>query len=343
MKIGIHSTAGSYSDGWINYCKRQGYEYKIVNAYSSGIVNELADCSIFLWHHHQANPKDVLMARQLLYSLEESGKIVYPDWRTGWHFDDKVGQKYLLESFGLPLIPSYVFYSRKDALEWASTADYPAVFKLRGGAGSYNVKLIRNRKHAQRLINLSFGRGFRQYSPLTDVKEQYLKFKKGDGGIYDIFKGLSHFFLPYRIEKAKGRERGYFYTQEFVAGCDHDIRVQMVGNRGYAMKRYVRKNDFRASGGGNIDYDGSKVPLSAIELSRSVADILGMQSLAIDLLPYNDGYLIAEISYAFGIDEGELDYGYFDSDLNWHTGTIDPFGWLIEDMIQKDYLKSIEK
>jgi len=340
MKIGIHHRKGSYSDGWIAYCEEKKIPYKIVNAYGSGIVNDLADCDIFMWHHHQGNPKDVLFAKQLLFSLEQAGKLVYPDWRTGWHFDDKLGQKYLLESLKLPLVPSYAFFSKKEALEWAAKYEFPAVFKLRGGAGSYNVRLVKTRKEANRIINKAFGRGFRQYDPIVDIKEKTRKLLNGEVDFKSLLKAFAHIFYPYQTEKSKGRERGYAYFQEFIPGCSYDIRVQMVGGKSYAMIRQVRKNDFRASGGGNIDYNGSKVPFQAIKLSQEVANILKMQTMAIDLLPYKDSFLIAEVSYAFAIDEGELDFGFFDKNLNWHEGQINPYGWMVEDLMKKHEKKT---
>jgi hypothetical protein len=101
------------------------------------------------------------------------------------------------------------------------------------------------------------------------------------------------------------------------------------------MIRKVRKNDFRASGGGNIDYDGSKVDKAAIKLAFEVAKSLQMQTMAIDLLPYKDSFLISEISYAFAVDEGELDYGYWDANLDWHSEVINPFAWMIEDLLKR--------
>ena len=116
-----------------------------------------------MFHHHHGNYKDVLFARQLLYSLEESGKRVFPDWRTCWHFDDKVGQKYLLEAIGAPLIPSYVFYTEKEALNWIRQTTFPKVFKLRGGASAANVKLVHTAKEAKNFVQKAFGTGFSQF------------------------------------------------------------------------------------------------------------------------------------------------------------------------------------
>lgn len=335
MKIGFHHRKGSYSEHWIKYCLENNINFKVVNAYSTDIINDLQDCVIFMWHHHQGNPKDALFAKQLLFSLESEGKIVYPDFYTGWHFDDKLGQKYLLESIGAPLVPTYIFYDKQEALNWTEETNFPKVFKLRGGAGSANVRLIKSRNEAFTIIKQAFGKGFRQYNPMEIIKDSFRKFRNEDKNLIKLIKSSAHFLYPYQIEKSKGREKGYVYFQDFIPDCKYDIRVQLIGNKCYAMKRYVRPNDFRASGGGNIDYDGSKIPLSAIKLSFDVAKILKMQTMAIDLLPFKDSYLIAEISYAFAIDDGELDPGYWDSSFSWHPGLINPFGWMIEDLIEK--------
>lgn len=74
MKIAIHHTPHSFSERWIEYCKEKGIPYKIVNAYDSDIVKQVEDCDSFMWHHHHANYKDVLFAKQLLYSLETGGE-----------------------------------------------------------------------------------------------------------------------------------------------------------------------------------------------------------------------------------------------------------------------------
>lgn len=331
MKIGIHSNKLSYSEGLIEYLKNNNIQYKIVDAYSSSIISDLKDCDGFFWHFFHNNPKDVLFAKQLLTSIELSGKKVIPSIKSCWHFDDKVGQKYLLESFNLPLIPSFVAYSKSDAFKLIAKSSFPIVFKLRGGAGSFNVSLIRNKENAKSMINKCFGRGFRQVNPWNGINYEYKKLLK-DGFNYirltSLVKAISHIVIPYKIEETLGREKGYFYFQKFIPDCAFDYRVQFIGDICYAMKRYVRKDDFRASGGGDIDYDGSNIPLEVIKLAKKVRDTLEMETLAIDILPNGKDYIIAEVSYAFAIDEGECDFGYYDSNLNWINQKFNPYEYM---------------
>ena len=124
MKIAFHNTGG-FTPRWIEYCKKNNIHYKVVNAYDSNIIGQVKDCDAFMWHHHQANYKDVLFAKQLLFSLEKTGKVVFPNTASGTLFDDKVGEKYLLEAIGAPVVPSYVFYTKQEALDWISKTKFP--------------------------------------------------------------------------------------------------------------------------------------------------------------------------------------------------------------------------
>jgi len=121
MKIALHSRPGSFSDKWINYCDQHNVPYKLVDCYNSDIIEQLQNCDGLMWHWVHNDYKAQLFARQLIYSLELMGKKVFPDSDTCWHYDDKVGQKYLLEAIDAPLVSSYVFYEKDQALEWAKT------------------------------------------------------------------------------------------------------------------------------------------------------------------------------------------------------------------------------
>ncbi len=156
IKIAIQQADNSYSGRWISYCIEKNLQYKIVNCYNNDIISQLNDCSALMWHFHHASAKNCLFAKQLLYSVSNLGKQVFPDFDTVWHFDDKVGQKYLLEAIGAPIVPSYVFYSKAEAVEWSNSTTFPKVFKLRGGAGSVNVKLVKDQSQALKLINKAF-------------------------------------------------------------------------------------------------------------------------------------------------------------------------------------------
>ena len=334
MRIAIHNSEDGYHPRWIAFCKKRNIPYKIVNCYDNDIIKQLENCDVLLWHHSHSKPRDILFAKQLLFSIQQSGKVVFPDFNTGWHFNDKVAQKYLLETVSAPLVPSYVFYSKKDALVWVEQNEFPKVFKLRGGAGSANVKLVRTRSEALKIIKKAFGKGFRQYEPLTNLKERWRKYRNGLTDLNDVFKGVLRFYKEPEFSKTIGYERGYVYFQDFIPNNDFDIRVIVIGKRAFALKRMVRAGDFRASGSGNMKFEKSEFDERCIQMAFDTSEKLKTQCLAYDFI--FDGYnnpLIVEVSYGFAVDAYDPCPGYWDENLSWHEGKFIPQNWMLEDLI----------
>lgn len=334
MKLGIHHTKGSFSDRWISYCDSKRIAYKLVNCYENDIIQQLSDCDALLWHFSHKSPKASKFAKQLLYSIEASGKKVFPDFNTVWHFDDKVAQKYLLESLGAPLVHSFVFYDEREALEWANQTCFPKVFKLRNGAGSDNVRLVRSKKEAIRKIKKSFEKGFKQYNALNSLKERYRKYRLGKTTLGDVTKGVIRLLYTTDYARVTGREVGYCYFQDYIPGNEFDIRVVVIGDKAFAIKRLVRKNDFRASGSGFILYEKENFNVETVRVAFNVSEKLKSQCMTYDFVYLEGKPLIVEISYGFAPEGYDSCTGYWDKDLKWHGGIFNPYGWMVEDLIK---------
>ena len=333
MKIGIHLTKGLLSERWISYCESRGIECKLVDCYRSDIIEQLDDCDALMWHFSHKSPKASKFAKELLYSVQASGKKVFPDFKTVWHFDDKLGQKYLLEAMGIPHAPAYAFYSKKDALLWAKDTTYPKVFKLRNGSSSDNVKLVKTHRHAVRLIRKAFGRGFKQYAAWNKLKERFRKYKGGRMSVWEVIKAILRFFRPPEYARITGREKGYVYFQDFIPDNLFDIRVFVVGDKAYANLRLVRKNDFRASGSGEELVDKELISDEVLKLSFDITEKLQVQCLVFDYVLLNDKPLVLEISYGTTVGLYDTYPGHFDKDLNWHEGTFDIAGLMVEEVL----------
>lgn len=335
MKIAIHHSDWSFSTRWIAYCKKNEIPYKIVDCYRSDIISQLKDCDALMWHHHHAHFKDVLTAKRILFALEHAGIKVFPDFNTGWHFDDKVAQKYLLEAIGAHLVPSYVFYDKKEAIDWVNATSFPKVFKLKGGAGAANVKLVRSKADALKLINKAFGKGFPQFDRMGHFKERLAKYKSGKDTILGIVKGFARLLIPTDFAKQQSREKGYIYFQEFIPNNDSDIRVIVIGNKAFGLKRAVREGDFRASGSGNISYEKDLIDTRCVEIAFEVNKKINSQSIAYDFVfDQNNNPLIVEISFGFAVMAYDDCPGYWTSDIQWHEGKFNPQEWMIEEMLK---------
>jgi len=336
MKIAIHHRKGSFSDRWFAYCTQQGIDCKLVNCYETDIMDQLKDCDVLMWHHSQIEYKDVLFAKQLLSAVAQSGKKTFPDYKTGWHFDDKVGQKYLFESIEAPLVPSYVFYTREEVLKWIDNTIFPKVFKLRGGAGSENVKLVNSSVQAKKLVKKAFGTGFTPFDRLGYLKERIRQYKEGKSPLMGVIKGLGRLFIPTEFARMHGREKGYIYFQDFIPNNQFDIRVVVIFGKAFAAKRMVRKNDFRASGSGNILYEKEHLPIDSVKLAFQLSVKLQTQCVAFDFVYNEEGNpLVIEMSYGFPTLATDLCIGYWDESLQFHEGPFTPQNWIVEALINK--------
>jgi glutathione synthase/RimK-type ligase-like ATP-grasp enzyme len=322
MRIAIAKTSFDKElNSWINYCNENNIEYKLVNPYDSNIVEKVSDCDIFMWHHSQTKYKDLLFAKQLLFSLEQAGKRVYPNFHSNWHFDDKLGQKYLLEAAGAPLVKSYAFYDKKEALEWAKRTEYPKVFKLRCGAAAVNVKLIHSYKECKKYINKAFNKGFDSYSH----------------NIIDFIKRVILYVLKnikFKREKFD-KEHGYVYFQDFMPNNEYDTRVVVIGGKyACAERRINRKNDFRASGSGSFSFDN--IDINIVRIAFETAKKLKLQSVAYDFVyDENKTPRIVEICFGFGVKGISKSPGYYTDDLEWHKcDNVPIYQWIIEELVK---------
>jgi hypothetical protein len=322
---------------WIEYCDKNKIPYKLVNCYDNNIVEQLKDCSVLMWHYHQASPTDIVMAKSLLFSLEQSGKKVFPDFNTAWHFDDKVAQKYLLEALGIDLVSTWVFYDKKTANQWIETATFPKVFKLKGGAGSQNVQLAKTKQEAKALANKAFGKGFPAYDAWGSIKERFRKWRLGKTNFFDVLKGFVRLVNPPRYAKVMGNEMNYLYFQEFIPNNDSDIRIVVVDDKAFGIKRMNRENDFRASGSGYILYEKESIDECFVKAAFEINRKLKAQCIAYDfVLDATNKPLLIEISYGFANAGYDACVGYWDEQMNWYGGTFNPYGWMVDLVLKNE-------
>lgn len=333
--LAIHNSNSGFHIRWKNYLQKNNIPFKVVNCYSNNLISDLLDCDKLLWHHNHLNQTDLIIAKQILFALEQAGKKVFPNFNTNWYFDDKIGQKYLLEAIEAPMVASYVFYNKKSALDWLYHTSLPIVFKLRGGAGSRNVKLIKDKGVAKKIINQAFGSGISNYNGIEDFFERYRKYKLGLFGHKEILKGFFRIFKKPPYADINGKEKGYVYFQDFISNNDSDTRIIVIGNKAFALKRYVRKGDFRASGSGSFEYQKKEFDIRCIKIAFDITKKLDTQCLAFDFIfDHNNNPLIVEISFGFSASGYDDCPGYWKENLDWIEGKFDPQGWIIDLLLE---------
>jgi glutathione synthase/RimK-type ligase-like ATP-grasp enzyme len=303
---------------------RNGIAHIRLNFHDSDFWEKVSGLDLFIMRamsydsHH-------LITRDLLPVIEgEFGVKCYPNQRTYWHYDDKARQYLFLKRHNFPMAESHIFYDRNRALKWMENCEIPTVFKLRNGAGSHNVILIKSRGQGERLIKRMFGKGI---TPSRFHSSGNIRFQH-----FSLYSELHHFAGNlYRWSRGVDTspqwkmQKNYVLFQKFLPGNSFDTRVTVIGDRAFAFRRMTRKGDFRASGSGMIDHDVSKVDMRCVEIAHRVSATCRFQSMAYDFLFNEKGEPeFAEISYDYLSSAVYKCPGYWDRGLNWHEGHFRP-------------------
>lgn len=335
MNIAIHDSPGGFSDRWLSVCRDRGLPVRKVNCLASDVVAQCKDVDVLLWNFLHGQPREDLLARSVVHALEASGVLVFPNVATSWHYDDKVAQKYLLEAINAPLIPTWVFTSREEALIWIASATWPKVFKLRCGAGSRNVQLVRSRSEAIGLCRRAFGRGFAASAGyFADMRTRLRNTKDRRSFWAKVRRAPQVFLNNLMLRRVLPRQRGYVYFQEFLPGNQFDTRITVVGERAFGFIRQNRPGDFRASGSGLPLYERERIDTRCVTIAFNVAKLLGAQSLAFDFLfDANGAPRIGEVSYCYVAEAVHQCPGHWDRDLRWVEGRVWPQDAILEDLL----------
>jgi glutathione synthase/RimK-type ligase-like ATP-grasp enzyme len=321
---------------WKEHIERAGHAVRLVDVKRPNILEQLEGCDAFVWRfRHNANDRQI--ARRMLPVLQFHREILlFPDFATAWHYDDKISQAYLFEATGIPSPKSWVFFDREVALDWAKAAEYPVVFKLWGGASSANVKLVHSAEQAASVITQLFGRG--TYG--LDFVEQpvwRLNRHRVAAALKFLFTGTAPPLSELPSTQWE-RHRNYVLFQRFLPENGYDTRITVIGKRAFGFRRLNRENDFRASGSGRIDYAPERIDPRFVHLAFDTAERLSLQSVAIDgLYDHARDPVTAEMTYTFASDAVHACPGHWvretNGSLTWSDGHLWPEAAQAEDLL----------
>ena len=333
----LHST--NWSLVWKEYCEENNIFYKIINPYKIGVINKLMDFDIILWHYSNYSFKDMLMAKNILNTLEDQGKKVFPSFKDAWHFDDKLAETYLLESINAPIPKSFYYYNLNDLEEAINAKEigFPIIAKLRNGSGSHNVKKVDSAEELIQYGKKMFTSGLSSAPSLMYKASSNIKSSKSLKTFVNRAKRIPEFLKSLANAKKFNIERGYVYLQEFVPNDGYDLKIVVVGDKLSYIGRNIRQGEFRASGGGDLFYDSSKVTKNVIDSAFKTTNSLGFKCMGYDYVvdsKTGEGKII-EISYGFSHQAVLEARGHFDKEGKWYDEPLNAPIEILKNLLNK--------
>jgi len=339
LHTNLHGRTGRALKGYESVLDFNGIDHIRLNINDTDFWDKVAKLDLFVFRWSQIDDHHQL-AKTIIPIIENEMRIkCYPDMATCWHYDDKIRQYYLLKQHGFPVIESWIFWDKKAALEWVDGAEFPLVFKLKGGAGSENVVLLTKKSQARRLIRTMFGRGVLS-SKIPGFGNVRFRDSFVSKTLHRWGGNVLRFLRDEDITRNWQRQKNYVLFQKFLSGNAFDTRVTVIGDRAFAFRRFNRKNDFRSSGSGKINYDMDEIDMVFIREGYKISKALKFQSMAYDFLYDEAGRpALSEISYTYVYDAVRDCPGYWDSKLDWHEGHFLPQYFQLMDALNLPDLK----
>lgn len=323
---------------WVDYLNENNIPWSYIDCYDYKIIEKLDEFSAVLWHYSNFDNVDIMEAQNILNIASQKGLKVFPDYNTGWHFDDKIAETYEFQRIGAPIPRSWMFYDLERCENWLMReAEYPLIAKLRRGSGSNNVKLLKTKDDAIRYARHMFSKGYSPGQSLAYKTYSKLQSTKNLRMLIERAKKVPKWLIARKFSQGMPTEKGYCFFQEFIPNDGYDIKVIVVGNKCSFLTRNVRKGGFAASGGGGIAYDKAKVPQSVVISAFSTAKDIGSQCMGFDYVidkRTNEGKII-EMCYGFDFDAIKACGGYWDQDLIWHNEPLDARREIIKNLLGK--------
>ncbi|MGA2323121.1 MAG: hypothetical protein ABSG22_04665 [Sedimentisphaerales bacterium] len=273
VRLGIIKEFTHQHQYYIGACRELGVPYKLLDISGPNWIDVIgnSDCDAFLiWPSAALTVWKQMFDERLKVMCEEMGKIVYPGYNEMWLYESKRRMHYWLKANNIPHPKTWVFYERKEALQFAKETELPIVYKSNLGSGASGVKIFRDRPHLLRFVNKCFKKGI----------------VRRDGDRRD-------------------RQWGTVLFQQYLPGVK-EWRMVRIDNSYFGHQK-GQIGDFHS--GTNIVIF-AEPPEELLNFVRKVTDVSEFDSMDLDIFETSDGhYLVNELQTVFGSDPRQMEIG----------------------------------
>lgn len=308
--------------------RSENLSYQLVDIDHHDWISEINKFDAVIYKSSYMGAKSSGYYKEKIFFIENYlKKIVIPNYKTVWHFESKIAQSYLFKHFEIRTPETVVSFDYHDALNTIANMEMPVVMKKSDGAGSSNVFLVRTQKSASKIIANAF------------CDQLWNERKSSSDRALKVSLVLKQWFWKKMLNYLTDKDRFHaIYWQSFVRNNNSDLRITVIGNRyAFAFWRKNRKNDFRASGSGNLDY-GTNIPENVLRYCIEFNEKMGFDSMAYDILFTDDSFLVVEMSYGYSDSAIYNSPGYYEivnKQLIFHSGHFWPQFLWVEWLMQR--------
>ena len=246
----------------------------------------------------------------IILHLSLNGAIMIPDFKFLRAHNNKVFMEFLGKSHNDSTLDSFSFGTFEDLEEFVelNPIKFPLVIKSAKGAVSSGVALTFNKEDL-----------FKKAKNISRSKNFMNEFR-------DYLRSIRH---KGYIRESKYRKK--FIIQEFIPDLENDWKIYFFGEKLYVWFRYVRDNDFRASGSGLFEFNENvPIPNGLFDFAYGIYKKYDVPFISLDVAFDGKSFHLIEKQFLFFGKNGHhySDYYYMIEENKW---------------IKKDNIDTIEK
>ena len=231
-----------------------------------------------VWYASSQYPELFNYIEDCLMYVQLCGGVLVPSFPLFRSHENKFFQELLKKKLGLDIPKARLVGTMEDLYKILPSLHFPLVLKTSSGFGSSGVFKISSAEELVATANVTLTHIFPPATnPLRRLKQTSSYNKK-----IALYKNK----YPLMV--------GRIILQEFFDNLTHDWKVLVFGKTCFCLKRYVKDNDFRASGSGNFNFDETP-PDSLLEYALHVVQSLDTPWASLDIAELgNDQYGLIE-------------------------------------------------
>jgi glutathione synthase/RimK-type ligase-like ATP-grasp enzyme len=196
-----------------------------LNAFIGALKEQESIEGVYFYYTSSQYPIYKSFILDVLKQIELRGGILIPELRHFISHENKNFQELEKTRLGIKSPYGLPIGTYEEGLERLNKVSYPIVIKKSCGFRSRNVKLANNVQEGKKM--------------LLKMLEGNVKFSND---------GLYYLYRKFKNKKHYPKKFGKIIIQEFIPDLTYDWKILVFGERCIGGKRYVKKNDFRASG-----------------------------------------------------------------------------------------------
>jgi glutathione synthase/RimK-type ligase-like ATP-grasp enzyme len=324
-------------------------DYKLIPFYNQKEFWDSINKSSHFIARYRGTEKDLSLMQAILPEIERNGVYALPNFNTAYHCGDKSRLAPFYEANNINHPKTYLFWEIEHVISVLDSGSivFPVIVKLRRGASSTNVIKVNNKKQLLKLAKniflkgvkpgmleeAAYGSGYFLSLILKSLKKQSAQ----------SIKDLRHKLHYIRLNDTREIESSCLIVQQYHPNNSFDTRITIIGDRAFGFRRFNRKDDFRASGSGLIDYDTNEIDSSMIKLAFELSKKFDFQTMAYDFIYDTEGNpTVLEHNFTYVDSAVSKCPIYWDQDLNeFPNDNKYPQYWQLVDALGDNKLKSI--